>query len=332
MIRVPRSTARPSLHLGWTSAASGGLLLLVWGLIDAGSHGWTSWRALVPAVLGLAVLVGVAARIVRSGALDVTHGVDMGKLATGLGLVFLGVFAVTGPFFLLLIYLQRVQDLSPLEAGFVVLPFTAVAALLSPLVGRYVGLRGGSGLLPVAFLFEVAALVGLSRLGPSSSWAATVPYLVLLGLAMAAIATVTIALVVQSVPPERAGAASGAQSASLHIGSALSVAIVGSVLAASVGSLYQSALDRAGLPAPSPIDRADRSGLEQGIPAVPSGAQGDELRYEEAAYDAFAGAMGRADLVAVGAAGLGFLTSLGLVLRRRYGTPSGYVSARNRRT
>ena len=308
LVALPPGVRSPAeLRWRWNLVLAAGLVALVWGLINAGSHGWGSGRVLPAIVAGPLALAALGAVVWRRAA--ASPAVDAGALAAGLGLTQLSLFAAVGPFFLLLIWFQRVLELSPLRAGIYVLPLSGIAAGLSPLWGRWVGRHGTALLLPVAFVAEVAGLAGLSTIDGGSSYASIVPFLLLIGLAMGALSTCTISLIVRSVPPERGGAVSGTHGAAVHVGNSLAVAVAGSVVAASVAGEYSGALRRAGLPQTPALLSAAKADLAQGIAG--SGA------FRRPGVDAFTLAMGHAVLVSACVAGVGLACAVAYSLRGR---------------
>ena len=216
VVMVLRGTAtasrRSSLHVGWNLVIALGLTGVVWGLIGAGSSGWASERVLLVLAVGFALLVAVSLRVRAAVGRRGRKGMDIRFLLGVLSMTVLFLFGMVGTFFLLVIYLQRVQGFSPLETGMLVLPFTAVAALFAPVVGWAMSRVGRRAMLLTGFGLELAALAGLSRLGTSSSYHDVWPFLLLLGLGAATIPTVTLDLVMARAREARAGMFRGSRS------------------------------------------------------------------------------------------------------------------------
>jgi predicted MFS family arabinose efflux permease len=153
------------------------------------------------------------------------------EYSLAIGTMFVAFFAVYGMLLLMTQYLQNVKGYSPERTGLMILPLSLVIMLLSPRVGRMVGQFGARRLI----LFGLCALIlGLLTLIASGHGSAA---LVLLGFAvcgLGAALTVTpiTTLAMTSVPPQRAGMASGIMSAQRAIGSSVGYAVLGSVLAA----------------------------------------------------------------------------------------------------
>ena len=142
--------------------------------------------------------------------------------------------AMAGFLFLSILYLQDVRGLSALQAGLTILPMPVVMALCAPMAGRIVAKRGPR----IPFVIAGAALTlssaALARLTGTTEH----PYLImtyaLFGIGAGMVSPAITNGVMSGVPKAQAGMASGMNSSSRQLGQSLGVAIVGSVLAASI--------------------------------------------------------------------------------------------------
>ena len=144
-------------------------------------------------------------------------------------------FAALGGFlFLNTLYLQDVRGLSALQAGVDTLPMAAMTMLLPPFSGRIVGRRGARIPLLVAGIGLTAAclmLVGLSATTPFTwLFAAYVIFGIGFGFVNAPITNAA----VSGMPRAQAGVASAIASTSRQVGQTLGVAVVGSLVSASL--------------------------------------------------------------------------------------------------
>lgn len=135
---------------------------------------------------------------------------------------------------------QLVAGYGPLETGLRLLPIAIAAAIASPLapmlaarIGQRPVLVGGLVITGVGFL-----LFGVAP--PAYPWFATA--LALIGLGMGALAIAS-AIMMSSVPNEKAGSAAAIEETGYELGAALGVAVLGSVAAA----VYSGALHLDGL-------------------------------------------------------------------------------------
>jgi predicted MFS family arabinose efflux permease len=142
--------------------------------------------------------------------------------------------ASAGFLFLTTLYLQDVRGFSALRAGLTLLPMPCMMALASPISGRIVA-RGGPR---VPFVIAGAALTlstaALSQLSSTSGPLFLVATYGLFGFGAGMVNVPISNGVMAGVPKSQAGVASGMNSSSRQLGQSLGVAIVGSVLAASL--------------------------------------------------------------------------------------------------
>ena len=147
--------------------------------------------------------------------------------------------AMAGFFFLSTLYLQDVRGLSALQAGLTILPMPAVMALCAPLAGRMVAKRGPRIPLVIAGAAFTVSSAALSRLTGTTEHLYLVVTYGLFGVGAGMMSSPITNGVMSGVPKSQAGMASGMNSSSRQLGQSLGVAIVGSVLAASIrGSLH----------------------------------------------------------------------------------------------
>jgi predicted MFS family arabinose efflux permease len=142
--------------------------------------------------------------------------------------------ASAGFLFLTTLYLQDVRGFSALRAGLTLLPMPVMMAISSPVAGRILA-RGGAR---VPFIIAGAALT-LSAAALSQLSATSGPLFLLCAYGLFGIGAGMVNVpisngVMSGVPASQAGVASGMNSSSRQLGQSLGVAIVGSVLAASL--------------------------------------------------------------------------------------------------
>jgi DHA2 family multidrug resistance protein-like MFS transporter len=159
---------------------------------------------------------------------------------------------VFGAFVFILQHLQLVLGLSPLRAGFWMVPSGCafiVGGLLTPLLVRRVRpgfvMAGGLALSALGFL-------PLVRVEATTDVALVVAALVVFSLGLAPVIALATDLIVGSAPRERAGAASGISETGAEFGGALGIAILGSIGIA----VYRGRLDGA-VPAGVPAEQAE---------------------------------------------------------------------------
>jgi EmrB/QacA subfamily drug resistance transporter len=140
-------------------------------------------------------------------------------------------FAVYGMLLLTTQFLQNVRGYSPEMTGLILLPFSAMVTVGSPIAGRLVG-RFGARLPIMGGLATMIAGLAVLIAGGHGDARMVMVGLALVGAGDALCLTPITTVAMTSVPPERAGMASGIMSAQRAIGSTVGFAVMGSVLAA----------------------------------------------------------------------------------------------------
>ncbi|WP_282796323.1 MFS transporter [Streptomyces sp. CC224B] len=271
LLVVPESHGRrdAAFDLAGAALSTCGLLVLVWAVIQAPHAGWTSLTvtgALVLAGALLAAFVGWERRTPSPMLpLELLARPGVGWAAAALALMS---FALFGALFVLTLYLQGVLGYSPLAAGVRTLPLPgglALGAAAAVLTQRRWGVKATvvTGLLVVSGSFVVWATTT-----DSSGYARCALFQVIAGLGAGLVAAAGTESVMDSVPTERAGLGSSINDATRQVGSALGVAVQGSLLSSVFTSLFVDAL--AGLQAPRGVTEAARHSLL----AVPDQAAG----------------------------------------------------------
>ena len=156
---------------------------------------------------------------------------------------FLSVFALAGVLFFGAQYLQLVLGNTPLEAGLLLLPGTAASIATSLLAAYLVRVFRPATVLSAGLALAGVGAALLIGLRVDSGPALFIAGFVLVGGGAGVALTLTSDLVVGSVPPERAGAASAISETAYELGIALGVAILGTV----VMSYFRRGLDVDGL-------------------------------------------------------------------------------------
>ncbi|HZU56597.1 MAG TPA: MFS transporter [Actinocrinis sp.] len=228
-----RDPVRRPLDAVGAPAATAGLLLLLWAIIESPVRGWHSGMVLSVGGAGLVVLLGFALweRYTPSPMLVVEAFRDR-RFSVAMGSVAMAIFALMGALFVLTQYLQFSLGYSAFAAGVRILPVAGLLAVTAPLSTVLDRRLGTKTVVATALAVIAGGLLWLSRLTVSADFGHTLPGLLLLGAgAGLAIAPAT-ASVIGSLPPERAGVGSATNGTALQTGGALGVAVLGSTLAA----------------------------------------------------------------------------------------------------
>jgi EmrB/QacA subfamily drug resistance transporter len=157
--------------------------------------------------------------------------------------------AFAGFLFLITLYLQDVRGYDALTAGLFLLPMAAVMAASAPLCGRVMARVGSRVPLLIAGVGITAGGLLLTFLTAASP----VWYILLCGVVFGAgmgwVNAPATNNAVSGMPRARAGTASGTVSTGRQVGSALGVAVTGSVLAAGLHGSYAAGFAAATRPA-----------------------------------------------------------------------------------
>jgi EmrB/QacA subfamily drug resistance transporter len=148
-----------------------------------------------------------------------------------LGLSAFGCFA--GFLFLNALYLQQIRHFSAFTTGLCTLPLAISMMICSPLSGRLVGSRGPRpSLLLAGFGFTAATLL-LTQLSSTTPIALLIVAYILFGVGLGMVNPAISNSAVSGMPLSQAGVAASIASTSRQVGSALGVAVAGTVVSLS---------------------------------------------------------------------------------------------------
>lgn len=138
---------------------------------------------------------------------------------------FLVYAALGGMTLWLVVTLQVVAGVSPMQAGFALLPLTACMLLLSPLAGSVSERFGPTMPMTIGPLIMAGSVVALTRVDAQTAYLVDVivPTLVF-GIGLATMVTPLTATALAAVPDHRAGIASGVNNAVARVGGLLAIA------------------------------------------------------------------------------------------------------------
>ncbi|MEU6357050.1 MFS transporter [Streptomyces sp. NPDC047072] len=256
MVLVPESRASDRPHLDPTGIAlsTTGLVLLTYGLVDAGEHGWTHPVSTVTIVAGLALLGGFflwEKRVTaRGGQPLIDPALFRSKLFTW-GALLSGVsgLSMVGLLFVMPQYFQAVRGVDALGSGLRLLPLVgglilgaAPASRLARVVGAKLTVSLGFALIVVGSLLGTATSTGSSTL-----FVAVWMTVLCAGTGLTLTAATAVAL--SQLSADRSGIGSAVVQAFQKTSAPLGTAVMGSVVAAA----YQGHL---ALPALSSDDAA----------------------------------------------------------------------------
>ncbi|QNE35229.1 DHA2 family efflux MFS transporter permease subunit [Leifsonia shinshuensis] len=244
---------------------------LVFALIEGRTYGWWfvdtaprigdwTWPfqlSPVPIAFAVAVLAGIG--FVLRGRARMKAGKST-MLALGLFripsfrngniaamIVSLGEFGII---LALPIWLQNILGYSALDTGLILLALAIGSFLASGFAGAF-----GNRIAPVVIvrIGLAAEIVGVAGLGfvisDATPWGALIPFLFVYGFGVGLATAQLTGVVLKDVPVEQSGQGSGTQSTARQIGSALGIAILGTILFGTTSLVLGAKLDDRGVPA-----------------------------------------------------------------------------------
>ncbi len=144
----------------------------------------------------------------------------------------LSVLGLSGVVFFLSQYFQLVNGYSPLHAGLAELPAALAAMVFGVLAGVAVRFWSRRAVLAAGLALTGLAMASLTTISPSTGYPRLGVALFVVGVGLGLAYTVANDLILDNVPPDRAGAAAAISQTAYELGMALGIAILGSIIAA----------------------------------------------------------------------------------------------------
>lgn len=225
-----RNENKPSIDLLSVVLSTTGILAAVYGITELAHSG----PRFIPAYVALLVSVPLLIIFLRRQRLLPTPLLDLDlfgdvRFSAAVTAQFVTVFANTGVLFFLPIYLRQVEGFTPLQAGIALLPTALMSVFVSPYNGHLTRRFGARKVLLAGLAFASGGLLLLGVTSGLPYWTNVLP-LMMLGLAFAMVLTTASTLVLDTASADRVGAATGVSETSFELGSALGIAVMGSLL------------------------------------------------------------------------------------------------------
>ena len=206
--------------------ATGGLVAVVYGLLQAASHPWGSWQVLAPLAGGAVLLAVMAAWEARAPEPLIPARFFANRTRVTSNVLSLALFAAfIGYVVLLTWYMQQVLGYSPLRTGLLWLPLGAGIGAGMGLATALMPRIGVKAVLAIGFLGSAGGLLAASYIHVGSSYAgAILPGIILFGVFSGMCYPALINGALHQVTGQDSGLASGVQAAFQQIGSAVGLA------------------------------------------------------------------------------------------------------------
>jgi EmrB/QacA subfamily drug resistance transporter len=246
-----RASVRKNVDWSGALAATLGLGGLVNGFIESESDGWRSPLVLLSLTIGCLFLCFFLWIEARGKSPMVPLALFRSSSFSGSNLLTLFLYAAIGIFFFLFpLNLIQVQKYSATATGTAMLPLILAIFFLSRWSGGLVAKYGSRLPLTIGpFLtasgFSLFALPSVS----SNYWTSFFPAVMVLGLGMAITVAPLTTVVMNSIPQDRAGTASGINNAVARVAGVLAIAVFGIVMVKAFGWQLSRSLAHYSLPA-----------------------------------------------------------------------------------
>ncbi|HLI33106.1 MAG TPA: MFS transporter [Solirubrobacteraceae bacterium] len=228
VVRELRRAPSASFDLLGALTLTAGQVILVYGVVEAGLKGWSSAAALLPIILGIALLAlfgVIEERVASNPIIPLARLSKQLRIANTIVLLFSA--SLFPMWFVSSLYLQQVLGLSPGQTGLTFLPMTVVILIGARNAGKLVGRFGVRAVLAAGLTLMTIGFLLLARIGPSGS---AIPQILIPGMLVTAgialsIVSSTIAAT-QGAAPGQAGLASGLVNTSRQVGGGLGLAVL----------------------------------------------------------------------------------------------------------
>jgi EmrB/QacA subfamily drug resistance transporter len=228
---------------------------LVFGLIEGRVYGWftasaahpfevggfkwpTDGISIIPVSLAISVIF-IVLFVLWEKAREKAHknvllDLDLFKISSFRNGSFAALIISMGEFGLLFaipLWLQNVEGLTPISSGLVLLWLAGGAFLASGVGGALSGKLPAVRAVQIGVLFELIGVAGISLVASTGGgWWPVAPFLLLYGIGVGLATAQLTGVIMVDVPMTKIGQASGSQSTVRQIGSALGIAVLGTIL------------------------------------------------------------------------------------------------------
>ena len=248
LLLVPESRASVigRMDLVGIAASITGITVLVWAIIEAPHHGWTSFVTVGAVAVSIAVLVGFVRWELRTEhpVLDLRLFRNRRFSLPALAIA-IGYFSMFGFLFLITQYFQGVREYTPFEFGVASLPFAVSVAVGAPVATLLAQRIGTTPVIVFGLLLTGVGLYLGGQVAVDSSYLTDVlPSMVSMALGLAIVQGPATESIMASLPLDEAGAGSAVNDTTREIGGTLGVAVLGSIVASYYATTMSPLLDR----------------------------------------------------------------------------------------
>jgi EmrB/QacA subfamily drug resistance transporter len=230
--------AQRSYDVAGAVTVTGGLMSLVYAIVDAQTAGWGSAKTLGFFGLAAALLISFVVIELRATSPLVRLSIfRIRSLLTANVAMFLAASGIFAMFFFNTLYLQRVLGYGPLTAGLAFLPFTAGIMVSAGIASQFAPRIGVRPVAAAGFLLTAAGLLLLTQLPVHGSYAVDVlPALLLSSLGLGAVFMPLTLIATTGLDDDDQGLASGIFNTSQQVGGALGLAVLSTIATSKTAS------------------------------------------------------------------------------------------------
>ncbi len=239
-VRESKTHEQTSLDVAGALTVTGGLVALVYALVDASSAGWGSAQTIGLLALSVVLLASFVVVELRTRhplmPLTIFRNRNVGSADAVALLVGASLFSM---FFFISLYLQQVLGQSALKTGLSYLPLAISIVLSAGAASQLVTRVGPKPVLVSGLVFVTTGLVLFTQISPDGSYLSDVllpSVIVAVGLGLSFVSLTITA--VSGVSHDEAGLASGLLNTAQQVGGALGLAVLSSVATSQIAGAH----------------------------------------------------------------------------------------------
>ncbi len=278
---------------------------LVFGLIEGRVYGWwqasttnvfaigdwswpTTGVSIIPVALGISALFFVLF-VLWEKAREKAHknvllDLDLFKIGSFRNGSIAALIISMGEFGLLFaipLWLQNVLGLSAVSSGLVLLWLAGGSFLASGIGGAMSGKLSAVNAVRIGVALELVGIAGVALFASTSGgWFSVAPWLLVYGMGIGLATAQLTGVIMVDVPDTKIGQASGSQSTVRQVGSALGIAVLGTILFTSTQAAGEQNLRE--IPFIAALDETSQEGIAVGITSQVVDSAGAALPFVEA--------------------------------------------------
>jgi EmrB/QacA subfamily drug resistance transporter len=243
LIGDDRGRARlADFDLRGTILATGGMLLLVFALVEAPDQGWGSTRTIAELAGALTLLTAFVMNEKRSKSplmpLSIFRVRGLAAADVTQLVAFAGLLAM---FFFLTLYMQTVLGYSPIQAGAAYLPLTLGVGIAAGISSQLLARTGTRPVIIAGSLIAAGGVYWLSRIPVDGTYLSDLlPGLLITSLGLGAMFVAVTTAANAGVPADKAGLAAALLNSSQQVGAALGLAIFTAIATSRTSDLLAS--------------------------------------------------------------------------------------------